>query len=99
MTIYTYREEALIIDASDKERWQFSGDIEVTLSLASRGRPAQLYGPPENCYPAEPAEWDVESICLCVMGQAVTLPDDFEGIDTLLERAIEAADTEGTQDD
>ena len=31
-------------------------DVEVTF-----GRPAQLYGPPENCYPAEPDE--VEGEC------------------------------------
>jgi hypothetical protein len=31
-------------------------DVEV-----SDGCPAQLYGPPENCYPAEPAE--VEGEC------------------------------------
>jgi hypothetical protein len=35
-------------------------EVEIEISRFRRGRPAQTYGPPENCYPAEPSEWDEE---------------------------------------
>jgi hypothetical protein len=36
----------------------------VDYRVTSWGCPAQLYGPPENCYPAEPPEWEIDSIVL-----------------------------------
>jgi hypothetical protein len=40
----------------------FIADIEYYVNHGPiRGR---YYGPPEDCYPSEPAEWDIESICL-----------------------------------
>jgi len=34
----------------------------ITLTCVTPGTPAQLYGPPENCYEAEAAEFELESI-------------------------------------
>lgn len=34
----------------------------LTLNCVNPGRSAQLYGPAENCYPAEAAEFELESI-------------------------------------
>lgn len=32
------------------------------IRVAYRGRPAQTYGPPERCYPAEDHEWEVDGV-------------------------------------
>ena len=37
---------------------------DVDYDVTSYGCPAQTYGPPENCYPAEGPEWVVNSITL-----------------------------------
>jgi len=37
---------------------------EIDITVTSWGCEARIYGPPEDCYPAEPPEWDVESIVL-----------------------------------
>ena len=34
--------------------------IDFDLALTSRGCPARLSGPPEDCYPAEAAEWEID---------------------------------------
>lgn len=36
----------------------------LTLNCVTPGTPAQLYGPAENCYPAEGAEFELDSIHL-----------------------------------
>ena len=38
-------------------------EIEVNVTHFCPGRPAQLFGPPEECYPDEPweIEWELES--------------------------------------
>ncbi len=33
-------------------------EVSVTVTCTSPGRAAQLYGPPENCYPAEGPEFE-----------------------------------------
>lgn len=40
----------------------FIADIDYRVT--SYGCDAQTYGPPENCYPAEPLEWEINSIVL-----------------------------------
>ena len=35
-------------------------EAAVDIKVLSYGCPAQTYGPPENCYPAEGPEWEVE---------------------------------------
>ena len=42
----------------------FEWVVEIDYRVTSYGRPAQTYGPPENCYPAEGPEWEIESITL-----------------------------------
>jgi len=37
---------------------------EVEFRVTHWGCPAKTYGPPENCYPAEAPEWEVESIAI-----------------------------------
>lgn len=42
---------------TDGEPGYSEAEVEVSY-LVSWGRPAQTYGPPENCYPADPDEID-----------------------------------------
>lgn len=37
---------------------------EVDWTLTYEGHPGQTYGPPENCFPPEDPEWDINSITL-----------------------------------
>jgi hypothetical protein len=37
---------------------------EIEYRVTYWGCPAKTYGPPENCYPAEAPEWEVESIAI-----------------------------------
>lgn len=48
-------------------------EIEVTITLHP-GTPGQTFGLPENCYPAEPAEYEIESATLD--GEAIELTDE-----------------------
>jgi hypothetical protein len=45
------------------ERGEIDIDVIVFYQFCA-GRPAQLYGLPENCYPAEPDEIHIESVIL-----------------------------------
>jgi hypothetical protein len=38
--------------------------VEIDYRITSRGYPAKTCGPPEDCYPAEGPEYDIESITL-----------------------------------
>jgi hypothetical protein len=38
--------------------------FDFTLTCTSPGCAAQLYGPPENCYPAEAAEFELDSVAV-----------------------------------
>ena len=37
-------------------------EAAVDIKVTSYGCPAQTYGPPEDCYPGEGPEWEVESV-------------------------------------
>jgi hypothetical protein len=37
---------------------------EIEYRVTHWGCPAKTYGPPENCYPEESPEWEVESIAI-----------------------------------
>lgn len=41
-------------------------ELEICLKLTDRGRPAKLHGPPEDCYPAEDPEWELDNIALLI---------------------------------
>jgi len=55
--------------------------VEVEVSHYYPGRPAKLYGPPENCYEAEPAELDITAVyvCGCDVYRALS-PDAIEAL-------------------
>ena len=67
---------------------------EVNVDFAP-GLPAQLYGPPENCYPAEPAEVDVLKATVTlddgVMDITEMVRDDPKLYDRVYDAAIDAA--------
>lgn len=42
-----------------------TGDIEVGIEIDTWPSPGRLSGPPENCYPAEAAEWHIEEPVVC----------------------------------
>jgi len=44
-------------------------DVFVEFTVNSWGCPAQTYGPPERCYPAEPMEAEVTGAWLCKGGR------------------------------
>ena len=46
-------------------RTVFYADVELTVNFyASKPVPARLYGPPEDCYPAEGGEIEIDTIYL-----------------------------------
>lgn len=40
----------------------FDAELRVEFTVTSWGCPAQLYGPPENCWPAEDPEFEIDEI-------------------------------------
>jgi hypothetical protein len=49
-------------------------EITVEYRVTALGTPGQYYGPPENCYPAEPMEIEIVSV-VTEAGVPVTLSD------------------------
>ena len=76
-------------------------EIEVVMEMISPGDPGKTYGLPEDCYPPEPAEWEVESIYLHATPRGVkrvelTMPQFYamfgqECVNKILEAAEESA--------
>jgi hypothetical protein len=52
-------------------------DIEVGLRVLSAPVPGRLWGPPENCYPDEPGEFEV--VYFWMYGDEETIPDQRLG--------------------
>lgn len=48
-------------------------DIEVGLKVTSTPVPGRLWGPPEDCYPDEPGEFEI--VYIWMYGDEETLPD------------------------
>lgn len=63
--------------------FEFVADVDWTLTY--RGCPAKLYGPPENCYPAEDPEWEINSITLHLDNGGNNLGPGFEATGALFE--------------
>jgi hypothetical protein len=58
------------------ERGECDIDVIVLYQYCA-GRPAKLYGLPENCYPAEPDDVHIESVWLCdAKNIKINLTDD-----------------------
>ncbi len=68
--------------------FEFVADIDWTLT--SPGCPAKLYGPPENCYPAEAPEWEINSITLHLDYGGNNLGPGFEATGALFEHLAES---------
>lgn len=51
-------------------------EIEVKWSLFGKYVPAKLYGPPEDCYPAEYPEFEIEAVTLTEFGKVFALSED-----------------------
>ena len=48
--------------------------IEFDYKITNKGCSAQTYGPPENCYPAEPMEYEITtiySVCEDLLGPSI----------------------------
>ncbi len=60
---YEYTTDFTISVDEDQEIFT-TVEVEFYLKLTDRGRPAKIYGPPEDCYPAEAPEWELDSIVL-----------------------------------
>lgn len=72
---------------------------EVHLTLKGRymnETPAQMYGPPEDCYEGEPATVDIMTV-VDDNGQRVELSVDEE--ETAVERLLDAGADDGAFDD
>ena len=57
-----HQQDIYIIHREDEEQ-----TVVVHVEVTSWPRPAKFSGPPEDCYPAEPIEWDY-----------TTTPDSYE---------------------
>ena len=51
---------------SDDIQWE----VSITVNCTAPAQPAQLYGPPEDCYPAEGPEFELTDLCV-VAGKIV----------------------------
>ncbi len=76
-------------------------EFQLTLNCVTLGCPAQLYGPPENCYPADAAEFELDSIHLLDdEGNPVEISEQvlkaFVGED-VFQKMVEDAETEAME--
>jgi hypothetical protein len=68
-------------------------EVEIELRIEGRyhpGDPGQTFGPPENCYPSEPAEAEVEALWMGGHPWAGTLTDEEE--EAVIEALIVSAE-------
>lgn len=66
-------------------------EVELVLDVTyvfHRGRPARLFGPPELCYEAEPAEVEVVKASVAGTDRVVDLHDDV--VEMLSTRLLES---------
>ena len=76
-------------------------EFQLTLNCVTLGCPAQLYGPPENCSPAEAAEFELDSVhVLDDEGKPVKISEEIlEAVvgQTVARQMIEDAETEAME--
>lgn len=48
-------------------------EVEFSYRVTAKGRPARTYGPPEDCYPAEPMEWEIDGAIVLREQQVINL--------------------------
>ncbi len=76
-------------------------EFQFTISCTSRGRSAYISGPPEDCYPAEAAEFELES--LHVLGdEGNPIPITYQILEAvvgneLAQTMLSAAETEAME--
>jgi len=73
MIIYQYEGEIEILFNNSEEPVLWG--IQIDMKQISPYIPAQLSGPPENCYPAEGPEWEVTGISLNHENEVVKIED------------------------
>jgi hypothetical protein len=76
-------------------QWNHDGVDMLVVCRVTPGHPGQLSGPPEKCWPPEPAEVEVISVAEELTGES--RPDlirEAEGDDVLCDAAVEAAGDE-----
>ena len=61
--------------------------IRVDYRITARAQPARSYGPPERCYPPEPAEYEIERVLIC--GVPIPLDKLPEAVGEGIEEQIE----------
>ena len=86
-----------VISGDDGKETEF----QITVNCTSRGCAAQLYGPPENCYEVEAAEFELDSVhVLDENGNPHKISFDvlvaFVGTEAA-DKMIEAAQTEADE--
>ena len=73
MTAYhTYTIDFTISIDEDLEEFT-TVELEICLKLIYAGCAANISGPPENCYPAEDPEWELESLKSVIRSPSITL--------------------------
>jgi len=77
-----------------------TSENSAEITITSGPMPGKLSGPPEDCYPSESAEWELESATCVACGHA---PDAewFAGKyeDTIQEKAAWAVEDDGPEDE
>ncbi len=69
---YTADVQATLSLSAEVEDDGLQWEVSVTVTCTSPYRPAQLYGPPEHCYPAEGSEFEFDEFKFFV-GKVVIL--------------------------
>jgi len=59
-------------------------DIEVDITSYYEGDPGRISGPPEDCYPPEPAEVEFEITCELAGLADILMEEYYEGIEEMI---------------
>lgn len=75
---------------ADTDEIIFECEYRIEVAITSFGHPAQIYGDPSVCYPAEDPEWHIEAIYRTHSGKRVSDKDpDYDAILAFCEAYVE----------